>query len=165
MGKYWDRFQVTRSDKADECGFDEQYTPPNSVWDKAIFLAVNVLDPIEDYLWSKYRGTFDVSSWYRADRTNTAVGGATNSIHKTGGAVDISYFLPDGTERNDLILEAIVETGVPFTRIVLEYGSIDNPKWIHIAYLEGRNEHKIRRKTSAGYTDKTWQWLIDEYGA
>lgn len=67
-----------------------------------------------------------ISSGYRNALVNKAVGGAKNSQHLTGEAVD--FTCPKfGTPRQ--IVEKLLEYDLPFTQLILEYD-----RWVHISF-------------------------------
>jgi uncharacterized protein YcbK (DUF882 family) len=65
---------------------------------------------------------FVVTSWYRCENHNEAVGGSPTSSHVTGKAIDIKY-------KNSVDLFKIVKAlmGAGFTRIGINY----NKKFVH----------------------------------
>lgn len=74
--------ELTRSNKARELGLDN--TPPDALMPNLQRLA-DMLQRIRDHLGVGVT----ITSGYRADAVNRAVGGATSSDHKRGDAADI----------------------------------------------------------------------------
>lgn len=144
-------------------GFKEQFTPPEDVIENLINLVVHVLQPLRDKV-----GPIKVSSAYRCPRVNSKVGGATKNIngkvvqtsdHVFGNAADISFF-QNGEKANNVIIEALRELAkdpkFTWKQIIKEYGSDNNPSWIHIAYQENNNKKQVlRKKEGTGYTPTT----------
>ncbi len=69
-----------------------------------------------------------VSSGYRSPLVNRAVGGAPNSQHITGEAVD---FTAPGFGAPDMVVRAIMRSTrpIPFDQLIVEYG-----RWVHISF-------------------------------
>lgn len=78
----------------------------------------NVLDPLREYVGSPIH----VSSGYRGSELNRAVGGVSNSIHKTGRAADITSRTMNASQ----LFNYIVKSDVLFDRAALY------PTFVHI---------------------------------
>lgn len=87
-----------------------------------------------------------VSSGYRSPVVNAAVGGSRTSQHMTGEAAD--FTAPRfGTPRS--IVDAIVDSDVPYDQVILEFG-----RWVHISF-----SHGPRRQALVIDTAGTRPWL------
>lgn len=73
-------------------------------------------------------GPLMVSSGYRAPKLNKAVGGASDSGHILGFCADI---LPINVSKLDFA--RWVYKNANFDQIILEYGSKDEPAWVHVS--------------------------------
>jgi hypothetical protein len=146
--------ELLKSPTALQWGFKEQFTPPDDVVENLIKLVVHVLQPLRDKLGRSIR----VTSGYRCPRVNSKVGGAARTIngkvvqtsdHVVGRAADIECWV-DGREANNLIVEALRELSESSTfewdQIILEFGTLHNPSWIHISFREGNNRKQVLRK-------------------
>lgn len=69
-----------------------------------------------------------INSGYRSPEVNKAVGGARNSQHMTGEAVD---FIAPGFGSVSSIIERIKSSGLVFDQLIDEYGS-----WVHISFSD-----------------------------
>ena len=69
-----------------------------------------------------------INSGYRSPEVNKAVGGAKNSQHMTGEAVD---FIAPGFGSVATIIERIKSSGLVFDQLIDEYGS-----WVHISFSD-----------------------------
>lgn len=69
-------------------------------------------------------GAIKINSWYRSERVNSAVGGAKNSAHMSGWAVDfVCPSIP-----NWIVAKKIEISDIKFDQLILE------PTWIHISF-------------------------------
>jgi hypothetical protein len=146
--------ELLKSPTALQWDFKEQFTPPEDVVENLIQLVVNVLQPLRDKIGRPIR----VTSGYRSPRVNSKVGGASTRIngrvvqtsdHVLGRAADIECWV-DGRESNNLIVEALRELAKSPTfewdQIILEFGTLHNPSWVHISYRKGNNRKQVLRK-------------------
>ena len=91
-------------------------------------LAVEILQVIRD----EYDKPIIVTSGFRCDKLNKAVGGAKNSQHTKGEAADIrsvSDSIKDNKEIFDLILRLQKEGKIKFGQLIDEY----NYNWVHVS--------------------------------
>ncbi|GLO46619.1 hypothetical protein PPUN109347_31820 [Pseudomonas putida] len=76
----------------------------------------------------KVRALFDapiiVSSGYRSERVNRAIGGASNSQHVMGLAADFTVIEVSPRET----VRRISESAVPFDQLILEFD-----RWVHLS--------------------------------
>ena len=158
--------EMVKSQSAVRWGFDEQFNPPQDIINNLTLLCVKVLQPIRDCL----KAGITVTSGYRCPRLNAKIGGAYTVIngkpvqtsqHCYGQAADIN-FIKDGKEFNGSIVIAIKELAsdpsFEFDQCILEFGTDDNPSWIHISYTEGKNRNQVLRAYKSGKKTlyKTW---------
>jgi len=67
-----------------------------------------------------------VDSWYRCEPLNKAVGGAPNSAHKSGWAID--FICPDFGTPLEIVRAIIDEPAIRFDQCIQE------GKWVHISF-------------------------------
>jgi len=120
---------------------------------RAIDLANVCFQPIRNYINSLYASDFNMPeiplkliSGFRCPALNLQVEGSKNSYHMRAQAIDFRC-LVKGKLRNDLIIEAIKVLQIPFTELILEYGTMKNPLWIHLALDENNICHSVKRAT------------------
>jgi hypothetical protein len=106
--------EFLHSDKANDLGIKEQYTPPQFVLDNIDNLA-NQLQVARDILGEPMVFT----SGYRCLRVNKAVNGVLTSAHLSGMAVDIKFTSQDHAKK---IIDAVIKAG--FKRIGLGWSFI-----------------------------------------
>lgn len=88
-----------------------------------------------DIIREKWGGPIIVTSGYRNNALNQAVGGSRTSFHRLGLAADIH---PKNGNIMDLA-ECIINSGLEFDQLILEFVSVKNKeitdcKWIHIGF-------------------------------
>ncbi|MGB5594393.1 MAG: D-Ala-D-Ala carboxypeptidase family metallohydrolase, partial [Crocosphaera sp.] len=86
-------------------------------------LCRDVLQPARDAL-----GPISVTSGYRCPELNELVGGSPNSAHRKGYAADV-VSQNVGTRQ----LADWVASHCQFDQLIREYGTIQNPSWIHVS--------------------------------
>jgi len=146
---------LTRSNTADIMGIKEQFRPPTKIIMAGRRFAKQVLQPLKDHV-----GYLTTRSWWRHPLTNVAVGGVAGSYHLTAEAADLQH-RAGGVSRNDLLAKGILESGIPFDKMILEGGSLTRPKWIHLRRSKGSNERIIFRKDNNNvYTQMSAQQVL-----
>jgi zinc D-Ala-D-Ala carboxypeptidase len=126
--------ELTTSQTAMAKGYSEQWNPSARVVENLKMLANNILEPIR----AKY-GPFAVTCAYRCERLNKAVGGASNSEHLSGSAMD-ETFIRDGKNICNEVAEWLInESGLIWSKLILEMPFKDtdgkvNYRWLHIGY-------------------------------
>lgn len=133
--------ELTRSDTATAMGLDN--TPPPELLPRLILLA-EMLERIRSTLGVPVI----VSSGYRSQRVNTAVGGATTSDHPQGHAADIvapAFGTPTDVAR---LLAPLVST-LGIGQIILE--GVRGKKWVHVStHAPERAINRVLTITDAG---------------
>lgn len=144
-------FEFTHAGSGKKFIGDEQHILKPHQIGAALDLAQHCFQPIRDYINHYYGEGIGkpeipllVVSGFRCERLNAQVEGAKNSYHKKAQALDIRCIV-NGILRNDLIIEAIKVLQIPFTEVILEYGTVKNPLWIHIALDENNVLYSVKR--------------------
>ena len=110
---------------------------------KLRLLATELLQPLRNAV-----GPLRVTSGYRSESLNKAIGGSNKSQHTKCEAVDLQ-FVKRGRMDNMRIFNAIVTLGLDFDQLILEFGGAtadkdsDNPDWIHISWKIKDNRRQI----------------------
>lgn len=102
-------------------------------------LAENILQPIRD----EYKHPIQVTSGYRCAALNKAVGGAKTSQHLTGCAADIKCTHTSKAYLFRLILRMIREGRIVVGQLIHEYGTVDEPSWIHISLPTSTKRNQV----------------------
>jgi hypothetical protein len=95
--------------------------------------------------------TASISSFYRCDKLNAAIGGASKngvqtSQHCKGEAIDI---ITKGFNKD---LFFWVKSNLVFDELIWEFGDTNSPAWVHVSYVEGKPNRKLVLRA---YRDKT----------
>lgn len=108
-------------------------TPTAEVQKRIVKLVTEVLQPIRD-AWGQ---PIIVSSGYRCPKLNEKVGGAKNSQHAYGTAVDFhtkSDKLEDNMKLFNLVVKMAKEGKIKCRQIIFEYGKKNvGPDWVHVS--------------------------------
>lgn len=127
--------ELTKSPTANRLKIDN--TPGQVITENLNRLIKEVLQPIRD-AWDY---PIIVTSGYRCDRLNKAIGGALNSDHRFGCAADIKT-VSDTREDNkrlfDLIVQMSKDKEIVCRQIIDEY----NYDWIHVSINNKYNKYK-----------------------
>lgn len=127
--------EATRSITAIRLGIDNkpfEYELGNM---KAV--AENIFEPLRKWVG----GAIKVTSFFRSTRLNQAVGGSESSQHCQGRAIDIDDVY--GHKTNAEMFEYIKDN-LDFDTLIWEFGTDDNPAWIHVSYISNeRNRGRI----------------------
>lgn len=101
-------------------------------------LVETTLDPLRE-IWGK---PIRVNSGYRCPALNKAVGGAANSSHLRGQAVDITT---GSKVDNKRLWDLLIESPIPYTKVINE----KNYSWLHVS-LDINNISRIKLKEVNG---------------
>lgn len=129
-------WEFIKSDTADR--YDIDNTPTSREIERLRRLCKQILQPARDAL-----GPLKISSGFRSEYLNRFVGGVPNSDHRQGYAADIIP-VSVGTRA----FAVWVAKNCEFDQIILEFGTSDNPNWIHVSAAP-RNRKEILRATSS----------------
>ena len=128
--------EMTASKTADANKIDN--TPTSEHVQALALLCVNVLEPLRMHIARPIK----VTSGYRCPALNKLVGGAKQSQHQRGEAVDIQV---KGVTVGQLF-DAILKSGIPFDQIIQEFD-----EWVHVSFSAKRQ----RRSVLYAYRDFT----------
>ena len=104
-------------------------------------LVVNVLQPAREI----FGKPIAVTSGFRSKAVNAHVGGAPNSQHVKGEAVDV--VCDDNSELFDIIRQ------LDFDQLIWEFGNDIQPKWLHVSYKKiGNRKDVLKAKKINGKT-------------
>lgn len=133
--------ELTKSNTATRLGISNM--PDKEGIHKLRLLATELLQPLRNAV-----GPLRVTSGFRSESLNAAIGGSNKSQHTKCEAVDLQ-FVKRGRMDNMRIFNAIVTLGLDFDQLILEFGGAtaekdsDNPDWIHISWKITGNRRQI----------------------
>ena len=92
-------------------------------------LAEKIFEPLRKHVG----GPIKINSFYRGPELNKAIGGSSKSQHCEGRAIDIDDTY--GYMSNKEMYEYI-KNNLDFDQIIWEFGTDDNPDWVHVSYVD-----------------------------
>ena len=111
--------------------FEASYT---DVVENLKALSMNVLEPLRQQV-----GRVIITSGYRCQELNDAVGGVANSQHLRGEAADIHITTREMLDKYTRIL-----LKTDFDQLILEPINAPIKRWIHVSYKRsGKNRHEL----------------------
>lgn len=122
-GKVFHCSRMVKSETADRRGIDNRL--PKALICNVNGLIDNVLDPLRE----AYGKPITVTSGYRCEALNKAVGGSKTSEHMKGMAADI-VGTPNTKSENKRLFNLVQELELPFTQLIDE----KNFSWVHVSY-------------------------------
>ncbi len=139
--------ECTRSATADKLGIVNN-NPNQSVIDNMKLLAEKVFEPIREH----FKAPIHVTSVYRGLNLNQAIKGSITSQHCSGQAMDID--MGDKGKPSNFEIFQFIKKNLKFDQLIWEFGSAENPSWVHVSYTNGKNRQQVlkARKNSKGKT-------------
>lgn len=125
--------ELINSDTAKAKGIDN--SPTNEHLRNLIDIANNVFQPLRDGIGKPIR----ISSGYRSEKLNKAVGGSKTSQHNKGQALDL--VATSGFTNKDIF--DYIKNNLEFDQMIWEFGTDKNPDWVHVSYVKGKNRKQI----------------------
>jgi len=119
--------EVTKSLTAKRLGIDN--TPDDWTIENLRAVAGEVFQPVR----SAFGCPIYVSSGYRSEELNRAIGGSVRSQHIQGRALDLDADV-FGRCTNGEIFRYILNN-LTFDQLIWEFGDSDNPDWVHVSYV------------------------------
>ena len=140
--------EFIKSDTAIRRGIDN--SPTEAHLENALALFENVVQPVRDHF-----GPTILTSGYRSEALNSAIGGSPRSQHKLGQAADIEV---PGVPTADVA--QYIADYLTFDQLILEYFDPQdiNSGWVHVSYvLIGGNRGEVMTAAKVnGTTEYSW---------
>lgn len=108
-------------------GIDNTPTPQHL--ESMKMLAENIFQPMRD----SFGVPIYVSSGYRSEELNKAIGGSRTSQHSKGEAMDIDMDGHSSEVDNQEVFYYILNN-LDFDQLIWEFGSDTKPDWVHVSY-------------------------------
>lgn len=128
---------AVRSAKALKLGIENK---PNAEQLKCMQdLGNDVFEPLRTGLGDYPIG---VSSFFRSVLLNASTKGSSNtSQHCKGQAIDIYSLKPKNYTNSDIF--HFIRKHLEFDQLIWEHGTNENPNWVHVSYVKGKNRKQI----------------------
>ena len=107
-------------------------------------LAEKVFEPLREHVQHPIK----INSFYRGPQLNKAIGGSHSSQHCKGQAMDIddTYSYMSNADMYEYI-----KNNLNFDQMIWEFGTIGNPDWVHVSYVNAKDN---RNRCLKAYKDK-----------
>jgi zinc D-Ala-D-Ala carboxypeptidase len=134
--------EVIRSNTAARLGINNNPTPKHL--ENLKIIAEKIFEPIRLH----FGKPITVSSGYRSDALNRVTpGSSATSQHRTGEALDLDQDSAITGVTNRQVFD-FIKDNLEFDQLVWEYGTDDNPDWVHVSYrASGRQRRQSLRCT------------------
>lgn len=129
LSEHLDLAEVVKSDSAKRKGISNMPTPEHIENFKK--LAVNVFEPIRKH----FGVPIHISSGYRSKELNAVIGGAKNSDHLFGMALDLDQQGHSSGVTNKQVFD-FIKDNLKFKQLIWEGGTKQEPDWVHVSYDE-----------------------------
>ena len=131
--------EVIRSETAKRNGISNKPNPRHL--ENLKIIAGNIFQPIRNF----FQRAIHLSSGYRSEELNAFIKGSASSQHCTGEALDIDM---DGTEVTNKEIFDYIKDNLEFDQLIWEFGTNDNPDWVHVSYkASGKQRKQILKAT------------------
>lgn len=135
--------EVTKSQTAIRLGISNE--PTTEHLENLVRLANNVFQPIRNH----FAVPIFISSGYRSEALNKAVKGSKTSQHCKGEAIDIDM---DGSSVTNKMVFDYIKENLTFSQLIWEFGTKDNPDWVHVSYSKTNRKQVLRAMKKQGKT-------------
>jgi len=137
ISKHITYIEATKSITAIKNDIDN--TPTEKQLNNMILLATAIFEPIREHFNKK----IGISSFFRSSVLNRLIKGSKTSQHlcNNGAAMDIDADIY-GELTNKEIFDYIKDN-LEFDQLLWEYGTEDNPDWVHVSFNKDNNRKQI----------------------
>jgi D-alanyl-D-alanine dipeptidase len=91
-----------------------------------------------------------ISSGYRSEALNKAIGGSLTSQHCSGEAIDIDMDGSSNGVTNKMVFDYIKDN-LNFDQLIFEFGTDSAPDWVHVSYEStGKQRKQILKAIKKG---------------
>ena len=129
--------ELYASDTAKKKGIDNKPAVQQLI--NLVYLTAYVLEPLRVAM----KEPIPISSGYRCQKLNEAVGGVRNSQHMTGQAADLSI---GGDRAKGRKWFEYIKNHLPFDQLIWEKNPRTGTEWVHVSFVHpdfGRNRKKV----------------------
>lgn len=104
---------------------------------RMIITAEAVFEPVREH----FGVPIAISSFYRCDALNKAVGGSKTSQHVKGEAIDIDGQILGKVTNKEIF--NFIKDNLEFDQLIWEFGTLQEPAWVHVSYRSQGNRKQI----------------------
>jgi hypothetical protein len=141
LSEHLDLVEVTRSDYAKRNGINNM--PNAEHTENLIELANHIFEPIRKH----FNKPIHISSGYRSKELNAKIGGAKNSQHTVGQAIDIDQ----GDRKQNIEIFDFIKNNLEFDQLINEFGY----DWVHVSYnTDGKQAKQVLDAIKEGKVTK-----------
>ena len=101
--------------------------------------AEKIFQPIREH----FSTPLGVSSGYRSAALNQRIGGSKSSQHMQGKAFDLDAHMFGGVTNKEIF--NFIKDNLDFDQLIWEFGTEDEPDWIHVSYNSEKNRGEVLR--------------------
>jgi len=114
-----------------------------------------VFEPLRNH----FNTNIGISSFFRSKALNKAIKGSKSSQHVKGEAIDIDADIYNKITNKQIF--DYVKDNLEFDQLIYEYGTDENPDWVHVSYTMDRpNRKQILRTTRVNGKQKTETYSV-----
>ena len=126
--------EALRSNTAKRLGIEN--VPDEFTLETMQITAEHVFEPVRKH----FNEPIYISSFYRCEELNKAIGGSSKSQHCKGEAIDIDDVYSKATNADFF---NYIKDKLEFDQLIWEFGDDKNPDWVHVSYSLGNNRMRI----------------------
>jgi len=108
-------------------------------------IELEAMELVADKVFQPVREHFDtaiyLSSFFRAPEVNVKAGGSKTSSHPMGEAIDMDADVFGGVTNKEIF--DYIKDNLEFDQLIWEYGTDDNPAWVHASFKKSDNRNEI----------------------
>lgn len=131
--------EATRSSTAIRKGINNE--PNGDELEAMKLVAEKIFQPLREEF-----GAIRVNSFFRCSALNVAVGGSKSSQHCKGEAIDVDAL--NGVTNKELFY--YIKNNLEFDQLIWEYGTDEEPDWIHFSFTNKRENRRQVLKAVKG---------------
>ena len=99
--------------------------------DEHLAALVNTANKIFEPIRNHFNVPIGISSGYRSNALNDAVGGSKTSQHSKGEALDIDADIYGGITNKQIF--DFIKDNLEFDQLIWEFGTDNEPNWVHVS--------------------------------
>jgi zinc D-Ala-D-Ala carboxypeptidase len=128
--------EATKSNTAQRLGINN--FPDNDTLVTMQITAEHIFEPLRNH----FNEPICITSFYRSEELNKAIGGSSRSQHCKGEAIDIDDVYSKATNADFF---NYIKDKLEYDQLIWEFGDDENPAWVHVSYSLGKNRMRILR--------------------